>query len=305
MKFGDNLKILRKSKKMSQEVLAEKVGVSRQSVSKWEIGDAYPEMPNILALCTIFNCEITDLITDNMVDIDSLNEDIKMSAVKLKKEKQKRLKGLSKAIYVIARIAKIFTRIGMIFVILGMLAVGICGTNTKVDTNKKEITIFSEKITYEKKNNNYTLKEKGKEIGTIASEDGKVIKKIIEKESPLYVIAVLEIAMVCLIATLMASYITLKHLEKLFINIHNEDTPFTLENVKHVNKITKYIILAIILPIVTESIFSIIFEIYDTAELNIMSILIILVIAALGYVFEYGYEIQKDSKGKVYGEENE
>lgn len=36
MKFGENLKYLRKSKKMSQEDLAEKVGVSRQSVSKWE-----------------------------------------------------------------------------------------------------------------------------------------------------------------------------------------------------------------------------------------------------------------------------
>lgn len=36
MKFGDNLRIIRKSKKISQEDLAEKVGVSRQSVSKWE-----------------------------------------------------------------------------------------------------------------------------------------------------------------------------------------------------------------------------------------------------------------------------
>ena len=38
MKFGDNLKKLRKVKKLSQEELAEKIGVSRQSVSKWETG---------------------------------------------------------------------------------------------------------------------------------------------------------------------------------------------------------------------------------------------------------------------------
>lgn len=43
MKFGDNLKKLRKSKKMSQEVLAEKVKVSRQSVSKWETGLSFPK----------------------------------------------------------------------------------------------------------------------------------------------------------------------------------------------------------------------------------------------------------------------
>ena len=39
MNFGDNLKRLRKFKKISQERLAEKVGVSRQAVSKWETGE--------------------------------------------------------------------------------------------------------------------------------------------------------------------------------------------------------------------------------------------------------------------------
>ena len=58
MKFGDNLRNLRKAKKMSQEKLAERVGVSRQSVSKWETGEAYPEMNNILVLCEIFHCNI-------------------------------------------------------------------------------------------------------------------------------------------------------------------------------------------------------------------------------------------------------
>ncbi len=38
MKFGDNLRNLRKLKKLSQEDLAEKMNVSRQSVSKWETG---------------------------------------------------------------------------------------------------------------------------------------------------------------------------------------------------------------------------------------------------------------------------
>ena len=53
MKFGENLKKIRKEKNMSQEQLAEKVNVSRQSVSKWETGESYPEMNNILELCKI------------------------------------------------------------------------------------------------------------------------------------------------------------------------------------------------------------------------------------------------------------
>ena len=44
MKFGDNLKQIRKSKNISQEELAERLGVSRQSVSKWETGENYPNL---------------------------------------------------------------------------------------------------------------------------------------------------------------------------------------------------------------------------------------------------------------------
>ena len=40
MKFGDNLRQIRKNKKMSQEQLSEKVNVTRQSVSKWENGES-------------------------------------------------------------------------------------------------------------------------------------------------------------------------------------------------------------------------------------------------------------------------
>ena len=70
MKFGDNLRTLRRTRKISQEELAERVGVSRQSVSKWECGDAYPEMDNILKLCNIFHCKINNLVNEELVDID-------------------------------------------------------------------------------------------------------------------------------------------------------------------------------------------------------------------------------------------
>ena len=82
MKFGDNLRKIRKSKKMSQEQLAEKVNVTRQSVSKWENGESYPEMNNILELCKIFNCKLNDLVHTDMADISSLDEEIVMKVVK-------------------------------------------------------------------------------------------------------------------------------------------------------------------------------------------------------------------------------
>ena len=65
MKFGDNLKNIRKQRKISQEELAEKLGISRQSISKWETGENYPSMQNIMCLCTIFKCKVNDLVHED------------------------------------------------------------------------------------------------------------------------------------------------------------------------------------------------------------------------------------------------
>lgn len=51
MSFSENLYYLRKREGISQEELAEKLGVSRQAVSKWETGDAFPETEKIIMLC--------------------------------------------------------------------------------------------------------------------------------------------------------------------------------------------------------------------------------------------------------------
>jgi transcriptional regulator with XRE-family HTH domain len=47
MSFADNLKSIRQERHISQEELAEIIGVSRQAVSKWEQGSGYPEMDEI------------------------------------------------------------------------------------------------------------------------------------------------------------------------------------------------------------------------------------------------------------------
>ncbi len=72
---------------MSQEKLAEKVNVSRQSVSKWETGDAYPEMNNLLELCKIFHCKINDLVNDSILDVNNLDDEVKNKVISLKKKK--------------------------------------------------------------------------------------------------------------------------------------------------------------------------------------------------------------------------
>lgn len=68
MEFCKNLQNLRKKQNMSQEQLAEKLDVTRQSVSKWESGQTYPEMDKLITICKLFNVDLNDLINGDVFD---------------------------------------------------------------------------------------------------------------------------------------------------------------------------------------------------------------------------------------------
>lgn len=70
MNLSDNLKRIRKDNNLSQEQLAEKLGVSRQAVSKWESGQSYPEMDKVLLICKLFNYGIDELMNENVREVD-------------------------------------------------------------------------------------------------------------------------------------------------------------------------------------------------------------------------------------------
>lgn len=62
MSLAENLQFLRKQKNITQEQLAEQLEVSRQSVSKWESGQSYPEMEKLLQICSMFHCSMDGLM---------------------------------------------------------------------------------------------------------------------------------------------------------------------------------------------------------------------------------------------------
>ena len=306
MKFGDNLKKLRKSKKISQEKLAEKMGVSRQNVSKWETGEAYPEMNNILELCKIFHCHINDLVHEDMSDINSLDEEIKMRVVKFKEDKQKKMKGLSKAIYILARIGKICVTIAIPFVVIALFL-----TPYLI----KNIDAVDEKIVYTGKNNNITISEEIKndkvytrlkynDITLADVSEGKELNKIKDVlDNPKWLtIGYMETAFIILIVCLIIYRIMLKCLENLFININKGETPFTLENVTHIKKMAFLMIIALILPSVIGVFFELVMSSDLGVELDTFSIVEILFLFSIAYIFDYGYQIQLDSKGIMYDE---
>ena len=67
MRFYEKLPKLRKNNNFSQEQLADKLGVSRQAVSKWEMGSSYPDMDKMLQMCKILNCNLEDLMDDGVL----------------------------------------------------------------------------------------------------------------------------------------------------------------------------------------------------------------------------------------------
>lgn len=297
MKFGENLKKIRKEKNMSQEQLAEKVNVSRQSVSKWETGESYPEMNNILELCKIFNCNINNLIHTDMTDISSLDEEIIMNVVKFNEKKQKQVKTLSNIISLIGKIGSIVLKVAIPFVIIAMLLVPYIVNNVQVQENK---IVF--------KTDNIKLIDSNKiEVFNIMSVDleGDIsyneVIDILNNNSKLEIILYLEGGLFFIIVDIIIMIFILQYVEKLFNNIKENKTPFTLDNVNYIKRISYLVIALIMISPLSNLLISTILNIEETGDyLDLIGILEILIIFSMSYIFEYGYEIQKDSKGKMY-----
>ena len=64
MDFSEKLKEIRKNEGLSQEQLAEKIGVSRQAITKWETGKGLPDVENMVIIAEIFKTSLDDLLRD-------------------------------------------------------------------------------------------------------------------------------------------------------------------------------------------------------------------------------------------------
>ena len=66
MEFNNKLYGLRKHKGFSQEELAHRLNVSRQTVSKWEVGDSTPDMEKLIAMSDLFGISLDELVMDKV-----------------------------------------------------------------------------------------------------------------------------------------------------------------------------------------------------------------------------------------------
>lgn len=73
VEIANSLVRLRKKNGLSQEALAEKIGVSRQAVSKWERAESSPDTDNLIALAELYNLSLDDMIKGNNVEEIQVN----------------------------------------------------------------------------------------------------------------------------------------------------------------------------------------------------------------------------------------
>ena len=79
--FGEKLRNHRKSLKMSQEEVADKIGISPQAVSKWENGDCLPDCYNLKLLSEIYKISLDVLLeTETSKSIDQVSSKIEQLA---------------------------------------------------------------------------------------------------------------------------------------------------------------------------------------------------------------------------------
>lgn len=81
MYLGKNIQYLRKQKKITQEQLAEKLSVSRQTISKWESGEIVPELNKLLLLSDLFSCKLDALVRENLMDYEEIYSEVKIKRI--------------------------------------------------------------------------------------------------------------------------------------------------------------------------------------------------------------------------------
>lgn len=138
--FAENLKKIRKDKGYTQEILAEKLNVVRQTVSKWEKGLSLPDVDMLSKIANVLETDV-NILLDGQITTTDQSEIVKQLA-KINEQltiKKRRYKKIMKTIAIILLIIVIF---GILLVILNIgtfISISNSETTTTVETMIKEV----------------------------------------------------------------------------------------------------------------------------------------------------------------------
>lgn len=150
MNVGQKLLDLRKSKQLSQEEVAERLNVTRQTISKWETDQSMPDFDKIIPLCRLYEISADELLTgkkDNKIEVTETKEETNYNEKQIKKKKAM---GMSIAI-IIYFISVVWIMIAIpvlkldpiissaVFMLICAVATGLIVYNTMVYKKEKEV----------------------------------------------------------------------------------------------------------------------------------------------------------------------
>ena len=81
MEFNNKLYELRKQKGFSQEELANRLNVSRQTVSKWEVGESSPDMEKLVAISELFDISLDELVLNKITEKEEISDQVVKSEI--------------------------------------------------------------------------------------------------------------------------------------------------------------------------------------------------------------------------------
>lgn len=165
--LSDQIRKYRKEKGLSQDELAEKLGVSRQSISLWENGQTQPTIENILALARIFNVS-TDAILGNTEEVKSQAEEAATEEVVLGASEGKRRSGMW---IIIAGVATVVILVGAVLL---WMETGKRRSGTPVESGMTGLAAQSELAAERSEFSQEEMPSQNAEAGSSFSEaDGK------------------------------------------------------------------------------------------------------------------------------------
>ena len=139
MKFNEKMIMLRKQHNLSQEKVAEKLKVARQTVSKWELGETTPEMDKLIMISELYNITLDELVKEEKQE-KIVNEPNNTNSQKLAGMTIKILKGIG--IFII-----ILVILYVFLMIIGLIAFNsfkIENDSTTVIQTQEEVEVYEE-----------------------------------------------------------------------------------------------------------------------------------------------------------------
>ncbi len=81
MSLGTNIQYLRKLNKLTQEEFAEKMNITRQTVSRWESDEVTPELSKLIEICSTFSCKLDELVRENISSKKEIYSEVEIRKV--------------------------------------------------------------------------------------------------------------------------------------------------------------------------------------------------------------------------------